>query len=377
MEIITYVVELRRVLDSCMKVVPNNPTHPVLGFVKIEAKKVDGSSRLEISATDLSTSFKGIASASFEEEISFLFPPKPLIKMLRSIKDTDTVSFEFQGDIPCQVKVKAGRKKMVIGCAACDDYPDDIRVEKTQSVKIPTDDFLKGLKTVSPSVSKENFQPLFTGINVDMGDTSNLRFIATDSRTLSIIDIMPEQPLSISEDFKKEAITIPDLSPLLRLLPDCDLCIWYDGKQIQIEGELGSVIKTRAFSGSFPDVFKFIPSFQKIKLDINRKNFLEKIKGLSVFPDNDVLVIKVQGFELQLEMNSNQDGGKVSDVFEIESRVEDAMTIGVRLSYLVRILDSFEDTEVSFRLDGSLSPIVVKTDNQIGMVMPTDLNPSH
>ena len=130
---------------------------------------------------------------------------------------------------------------------------------------------------------------------------------------------------------------------------------------------------SRLIDADFPDYKQVVPENSEIEIILNRDIFLSALKRVCVFSSE-----KTKSVKLNLENNSitltsvSPDVGEAKETFGTSYQGE-AKEVGFNGNYIIDVLETMNETEISFKLTDELSPTVLKpTDNNnyISVVMP-------
>lgn len=239
--------------------------------------------------------------------------------------------------------------------------------EVHQSVLLSTSEVMEGLSQVFSVASRDDSRQILSGVLIEAEQTT-MRAVATDSYRLAIREI------ELSTQFEEMAsIIVPAraLSEAQRLFSQIDSFVANKDTEVNDKFTFGIsedliimssgpvTIKSRTIEGKFPDYSRLIPKefFSAIIIDKSSiEDAIKKVKlvvkdqttSVRVIPENDMLLLKVQG----------------GDLGEAEVRVEasisgEAVTLGFNPNYLADGIDLCKDERIVIEQSGNEMPVVI------------------
>jgi len=300
---------------------------PVLSCVVLETKN----NFLEISATNINTSFQANISVNVQEEGKVAVLADLFSRTISNI-ESDEVDLVLEGN---SLKVISKQNELEINTMDFSDFPSILTPEQLESeekieIEIPTKDFVEGVNSVIYATSKSSIKPELASVFFNLQENI-LDFTATDGFRLAEKEFVFKDKYS---DFK---ILLPNdsasiLVKALSIEENSNTKLLYIDKNFFVESE-NMTISLRLTEGDYIDYKKVIPDGGETSIIFLKKDFLNLSKIVNIFTDdfNQVKFIVKDG------------------VVKIETKNK----YGKNLSKLEAVIDG-EDIEMSFNLKNIL-----------------------
>jgi DNA polymerase-3 subunit beta len=141
----------------------------------------------------------------------------------------------------------------------------------------------------------------------------------------------------------------------------------------QIYFNLGHVaIISRLIEGNFPPYQKLLPDTCESRVKLNREEFLQALKRVSLLAQNNALIkIRIEKDNVRIENIANEMGSAQENV-SVENN-GDQMEIAFNANYLIDGLNSIKEDFVYLELNNPIKPGIIKPSNSqdfIYLVMP-------
>jgi DNA polymerase-3 subunit beta len=135
------------------------------------------------------------------------------------------------------------------------------------------------------------------------------------------------------------------------------------------------VLISRLIEGQFPNYEQVIPKEAKDKIVIDRETFLWATKRVSNLTSPDSQSIKIDLFKNKLIFSKNSpDMGEAKEEIDIEHK-GDEFSVGFNPNYLLDVLKSLRDQNISLELTGPESPGIIRAQgNYVYIVLPMQLS---
>lgn len=329
---------------------------------------------LKIVATDLETVIRVEMEVESKENGKVCIPSKILIDSLKNIPD-QPLTFSIDNNYAIEITSENGKYK-IMG-ENPDNFPKEPEAENTSSFKMSSKALLTAINNTLFAVSSDDLRPAMTGIYFDLNPDS-IQFVATDAHRLvryrrtdvscpeEIHFIVPKKPLNI----------------LKNILPDNDdeLNLGYNSNHFFVNYGTTRLI-CRLIDARFPDYKVVIPAENPYKLLVNKIDFQNALRRVSVFSNKSTnqVAISITGSELQL---AAQD---VDLSFEGNERMSchydgADLQIAFNAKLLIEVLAAARSEEVNVELSTSTKPGIIKPTEQVEnedvlmLVMPLMLN---
>lgn len=367
MKIICLKENLKKGLSVAAKAVGKNPNLPILSNVLLEAQKKG----LIISATDLELGVNVLVVGKTEKEGKITVPAKLFSDLVNNLSEEKVVLETLKNSLI----VSFGESKSIIKGVPSNDFPIIPIPKNTRSIKIKSDDFGKGLSQVINSTSNSDLRPEISGVLVSFFE-DGVKMAATDSFRLSEKIIHGN-----FWDGKKEveSFILPQKTvlELIKTLEDEGSFEMIPEKN-QVFFRIGGIeLISRIIEGEYPDYSQIIPKSFKVKLSLNRNDFLSTIKLVGLFSTkiNDIKIkLSVSGSNIEI-LSQNVDSGESVSKIKVDIDGKDAqdMEVVFNYKYIIDGLNNIFTEKVMFCLNDNISPAVLRPkadNNYIYIIMP-------
>ncbi len=343
MKFVVSSTELLARLLSVSRVISSKNTIPVLDNFLFVLK--DG--YLNITASDLETSLRaGLKIENVDEEGEITVPAKLLVDSLK----------EF-ADIPLEFKTNENKSSLEIVWAngdstlpytIGDDYPAAATLsEESTSITINSQILLEGINRTIYATAEEELRPVMNGIYFDI-EEQTFTMVASDAHKLICYtrhDIKSDKKSSFILPKKPSSI----LKNLLTKI-DEDVMITFDQKNAYFQFE-SFVLVCRLVEGNYPAYRSVIPKNNTNKLIINRQDFLNSLRRVSVCSNQASSLIKLKLAYNQLTVSAQDLDFSIASHERLSCQYEgDPMEIGFKSTFLIEILANLPYTDISLEL---------------------------
>jgi DNA polymerase-3 subunit beta len=365
--------ELSKTLSTAARFTKAKVQLPVLANILMQAKK----NKLIISATNLEISISISIGAKVAKEGEITIPSRTISDLVSNL-NPGQINLESQKEI---AKITSSNFVSSISGMNAADFPAVPNSVGKNSLQLLGDRFLDALSSVLFAVSVDETRPVLTGVLVII-KKDNLTLVATDGFRLSQEKIKLEK----SHDFKEQDIIIPKnvLSELLRVGDGEEkINFSYQATDNQVVfGVNGVVLSSRVIEGKFPDFERIIPKRSKIKIDLDKKEFLQAVKLASVFARDSANVVKVDVGSDQIEIFAESKAGG-SQKTTVDAKVnrgglveKEKFVVAFNYRFLEDFLNSIKSEDVKLELSDPNAPVVfldAKDSSFLHIIMPVKL----
>ncbi len=356
---------LLKAIQMLQNVVSAKATLPILSNMLIETQK----GKIHMAATDLDVGISlTFDPTAINEEGSITIPSKRFADIVRDLPDgeieivtrkNNSVSIESQ---KCFFKLMGLPKE---------EFPKLPKLQEKDSITLSQRLLKNMLGLTYFAVSHDETRYVLNGV-LFVGKGKSIRFVATDGRRLALID----KELELPAEFKKEAI-IPTkaIQELIRGLGDEGVAKMVFGEnQISFQFD-NTILISRLIEGEFPNYEQVIPKEGKGKILIDREKFLWATKRVAILTSPDSQSIKLDLFKDKLIFSKNSpDMGEAKEEIDIEHKGQE-FSVGFNPQYLIDVLKSLKDQNISLELTGPESPGVIRApESYIYIILPMQLS---
>ncbi len=122
-------------------------------------------------------------------------------------------------------------------------------------------------------------------------------------------------------------------------------------------------LTSRLIEGTYPNYKQVIPQKGEHEVQVNRLDFINAVKRVSVMSREKTKAILVEFTEGKAILRSrDQEVGEATEEIDLIYKGP-GITLGLNHQYLIEALDSMEDEEVMFNMQTNLSPCIIKQES--------------
>jgi DNA polymerase-3 subunit beta len=360
-------------LQTVGRVIASKNPIPVLDCFLFELH----GNQLTITAADSETRMiTTIEVSDVEEEGTFAVPSKNLLEALKELPEQPVV-FEIDNtSLEMLIYYENGKYNFV--AQKGDEYPQSKPLrEDAATLSLSAADLLAGISHTIFAGGDDELRPVMNGVFFDISP-ENLTFVASDGHKL-----VRFKNLGITGNEAANFILPKKPANLLKtILPreEGEVTIGFDANNAYITMAHFTVV-CRLIEGRYPNYNGVIPQNNPYQVTVDRLNFLNALKRVTVFSNPGSSLIK-----LNLSANSifisAQDIDFSTSAEETIACVYDgvSMSIGFKGTYLIEIVNNILSEEVILELaDPSRAGLILPVENEdkedlLMLLMPMMLN---
>ncbi|MCH7658386.1 MAG: DNA polymerase III subunit beta [Bacteroidetes bacterium] len=367
--------ELLSHLQAVSRVISSKNTLPILDnfLFKLSNKE------LEITASDLeSTLITRIALENASEEGSIAIPARILNDALKEFPE-QPLTFEINLDNFAVVINSETGKFNIVGQNGS-DFPQlpDLKDEQKISFKLSSDVLLAGISNTIFATADDELRPVMNGIFIELSP-DNLTFVASDAHKL----VRYRRTDAGTETESSFILPRKPASLLKNILPgeSNEVIVEFDDKNAYFILEKYKLV-SRLIDGNYPSYTSVIPSDNPNKLTIDRVEFYNALKRVSVFSNQASNLIKLKISGNQINISAQDLDFSVSAYERLNCQYDgEEMEIGFKSIFLIEILSNITSENVIMELSdptraGLLFPVEKEEDNEdvLMLLMPMMIN---
>ena len=371
MKFVVSSTELLAHLQAISRVISSKNTLPILDNFLFSLSKND----LEITASDLeSTLITRMKIENTEGDGSIAIPSRILLDTLKEFS-VQPLTFDINPDTMAVVISSENGKFSVVGQNGI-DFPvlPSIKKEKKFSFTLDADLLLSGITRTLFATADDELRPVMGGIFVE-ASAEKITFVASDAHKLvryqrtdakaeaSSSFILPKKPASLLKNIlpKEEgpvAVEFDDKNAFFTLADYKVVC--------------------RLVEGNYPNYNSVIPRNNPRKITIDRVEFYNTLKRVSVFSNQASNLVKLQLTGNQVMVSAQDIDFSISAYERLNCQYDGAeMQIGFKSLFLLEILSNLSSSEVIMELSdptraGIILPAEADSDeeNILMLLMP-------
>jgi len=344
MKFVVSSTELLSHLQAVSRVISTKNTLPILDnfLFKLE------SNQLEITASDLESTLvttMGIENAT--EEGSIAVPARLLTDTLKEFSE-QPLTFEINQN-KISVVINSENGKFTIVGYNSGEFPQmpTVKPDKKASVELAPDLLLSGISNTLFATADDELRPVMNGVYIELS-TDDLTFVASDAHKLvrykrndakateNSSFILPKKPASL----------------LKNVLPkeENNVTLEFDDKNAFFSMTEYRLV-CRLVEGNYPSYSSVIPTENPNKLTIDRQEFLNSLRRVSVFSNQASNLVKLQLTGNQVTVSAQDIDFSISAYERIKCQYEgDEMEIGFKSTFLLEILANLVSSDVVMEL---------------------------
>lgn len=375
MKFVVSSTELLSHLTSLSRVISSKSTMPILDNFLFQIAE----SEITITASDLeSTLITRLKLENIDGEGSVAIPAKLFIDTLKEFPEQPlTFQIDEKNSV---VEIFSDNGKYSIMGQNADDFPvlPKLNEEAASSVNVSHVALRKGVEKTLFATADDELRPVMNGIFIELSP-NYMSFVASDAHKL-----VRYRRTDAKSDFDSSFILPKKPAGLLKnLLPkeEFDVKIEFDEKNAFFTLSNYKLI-CRLVEGNYPSYNSVIPTKNPNVMVIDRLNFFNTVKRVSVFSNQASNLIKLNIADNQLVVSAQDIDFSISAVERLACEYEgDEMEIGFKSTFLQEILTNISASDVKVELSdptraGLLLPAESADENEdtLMLLMPMMIN---
>ena len=375
MKFVVSSTELLSHLAAISKVINSKNTLPILDNYLFLLED----NRLTVTASDLESTL--ITSLELDNTSGTGTIAVPAKLMNETLKEFPEQPLTFQIDPETfAVDIFSQNGKFSIVGQNGDDFPQQpmLNEEVASSINVNHHVLLSGINKTLFATADDELRPVMNGIFVELS-TEDIKFVASDAHKLvryKRFDAKAEKDASFILPKKPAAL-------LKSLLPkeDFDVKLEFDDKNAFFTLSNYKLI-CRLVEGNYPSYNSVIPANNPNKLIIDRVEFYNTVRRVSVFSNQASNLVRLKLTENQLVVSAQDIDFSISAVERLNCQYEgDEMEIGFKSTFLQEILSNLSASDVKVELsDPTRAGLLLPAENEneeedvLMLLMPMMIN---
>jgi DNA polymerase-3 subunit beta len=251
------------------------------------------------------------------------------------------------------LEIKQGKySSKIIGISA-EEYPTFPTLVHTEFTAVKIDTFREMIDKTIYSVSNDESRYHMNGVYFEP-KAANYVMVATDGHRLSLIT----KPLVETSHLPQQGVIIPrkGLHEIRKLIETADgnLDLAIDGAQLVVKYK-STTLMVRLIEGKYPNYEQFIPQKLNEKISINREDFLQSLKRVSLLANHKSKAVTLNISEGKMEISSNNpEMGDAREEIEVGYSGKN-LKIGFNAKYIQDVLQAIDEETVDLELNDQLS----------------------
>lgn len=364
----TYLLKQLQVLGG---VISSSNTLPILDNFLFELDH----EKLTVSASDLETTMATSINVDSESKGSVAIPARLLLDTLKTFPE-QPLTFVVEDNNT--VEISSNHGKYALAYADGNEFPKAVALEDPSATILKADVLATAISKTIFAAGNDDLRPVMSGVFFQFS-TEGLTFVATDAHKLvkyTRVDvkanqvaefIMPKKPLNLLKGILAAS--------------DEDVTIEYNESNAKFTFENSELI-CRLIDGKYPNYEAVIPKENPNKLSIDRTQFLNTVRRVSIFSNKTThqIRLKIAGAELNISAEDIDYSNKAEERLTCDYQGDD-MQIGFNSRFLTEMLNNLTASSVQLEMSmpnraGILTPIdgLDEGEHITMLVMPVMLN---
>ena len=364
----SYLLKQLQVLGG---IINNNNTLPILDNFLFD---LDNNS-LTVSASDLETTISSKLEVESDAKGKICIPARLLLDTLKTFAE-QPLTFTVEDNNTLEISSNDG--KYAVAYASGEEFPTAIELQDPSETKLLGDVLATAISKTIFAAGNDDLRPVMSGVFF-LFSTEGLTFVATDAHKLvkytredlsasqTAEFIMPKKPLNLLKSIlagSEEEVTIE-----------------YNESNAKFSFDNTEMI-CRLIDGKYPNYEAVIPKENPNRLTIERNQFLNSVRRVSIFSNKTThqIRLKIAGAELNISAEDIDYSNKAEERLTCDYQGDD-MQIGFNSRFLTEMLNNLNSKEVSLEMSmpnraGILTPVDGLDEGEIVvmLVMPVMLN---
>ncbi|TYB79789.1 DNA polymerase III subunit beta [Bizionia myxarmorum] len=364
----TYLLKQLQVLGG---VINSSNTLPILDNFLFELNQ----SELIISASDLETTMSSKLQVESDNSGSVAVPARLLLDTLKTFPE-QPLTFVVEENNTIEISSNHGKYALAYADGA--EFPKPVTLEDASATTLNGDILATAINKTIFAAGNDDLRPVMSGVFFQFS-TEGLTFVATDAHKLVKYSRQDVQASEVTEFIMpKKPLNL--LKGILAASVD-DVIIEYNDSNAKFTFE-NVILICRLIDGKYPNYEAVIPKENPNKLVINRNQFLNSVRRVSIFSNKTThqIRLKIAGAELNISAEDIDYSNKAEERLTCDYQGDD-MQIGFNSRFLTEMLNNLTSDDVQLEMSlpnraGILTPVDgLDEGEQVTMlVMPVMLN---
>lgn len=364
----SYLLKQLQVLGG---IINSNNTLPILDNFLFNLDNND----LTVSASDLETTISSKLEVESTDTGMVCIPARLLLETLKTFPE-QPLAFTVEDNNTIEISSNHG--KYALAYANAEDFPNVVELKDPSATVIQGDVLATAISKTIFASGNDDLRPVMSGVFFQFS-TENLIFVATDAHKLvkytrddisasqTAEFIMPKKPLNLLKSILGGS--------------EEDVTIEYNESNAKFSFDNTEMV-CRLIDGKYPNYEAVIPKENPNKLLINRNQFLNSVRRVSIFSSKSThqIRLKIAGAELNISAEDIDYSNKAEERLTCDYQGDD-MQIGFNSRFLTEMLNNLTSDEVSLEMSlpnraGILTPVdgLDEGETVTMLVMPVMLN---
>ncbi len=337
-----------------LKAVTGKSTSPILDNILL----ISDDNGFRLVGNDLQL---GIETVSIEAEVLksgiIALDARMFSEIIRKLPKNDVEIIVNEKNI---TTITCGKSKFEILGISGEDFPRLPDIEKVKSIKINCNILRDMIKKTNFSVATTESKPVLTGELFEISE-NNLNVVAVDGHRIAFINNDIESNIDLT--IVIPAKTLIEISKIMPVENDSEIELFFTDKHVLFQTSECMIVST-LLEGDFIKYEQIFTEDYKTKININRNELISSLeRSMLLSKESQRNPVKMEIKEELLIITSNSEIGNCYEEVNIVI-AGDLLEIAFNPKYLLEALKSIESNNVELFFTTSLSPCVIKGENE-------------
>ncbi len=360
MKIIAPIQELLQYLNVLQKGIPGKTTMEIVNGILLE---VIGNS-LVVNTNNLEMSIKAVIEDVEIIDGGAVVLPAKFIDILKQLPE-NKVEINREAD-ELKVEIKSGKANFSLYGMDAEEFPRFSPRESWSSwnnINLPAGDLKKILQRVNFAVSQEETKPLFKAVCIEIDESGNINFTATDTYRLAYYKKSFSNSQMEPGTLLVPGKTLQELSKALENSEEEVECFFEQKEMLFAYKDFE--FSTRLLDDKYPDFNSIFPASYNTKIKVNRSVFDKLLHRASLVAQGINNMINLEVRDKALKVSAGSDIGKMEEEIPLEEKEgEDLEGILLNARFLIEPLRILDEDILEIGFNGPLSPCIFNVDNE-------------
>lgn len=337
---------------------------PILSNVLMEAEgKI-----LRLTATDLDIGICATIPVDIRTAGTITVPARKFFDIVRSLPDGSQIDMKMKRNN--FITLASGRAQFKVIGLPKEEFPELPRFQDKDAIKIEQPVLKEMISLTDFAISRDDSRYVLNGtLFVIKGESITL--VSTDGRRLAAYKRKLGKRTLVDREVIVPTKTVQEVKRMLQ--EEGEVEIKFSDTQVMFSFK-DCFILSRLIEGEYPNYKKVIPEESKSKVAVIREDFLQAARRADIFTDQESMAVKLTVSPKKMVISKNTPYlGEAKEELKATYTGEE-MQIGFNPKYLIDVLKNLEEEEVSFELQGTNKPGVIrKGEEYIYVVLPMQL----
>jgi DNA polymerase-3 subunit beta len=336
-------------------------------------------SELEITASDLETTLVTRMNLQNASESGSIAVPARILT--DTLKEFPEIPLTFEIDLTnLSIVINSENGKFTIVGQNAGDFPQMpvVKPDKKSSIEISPDVLLNGISKTLFATADDELRPVMNGVFIELSP-DDMTFVASDAHKL----VRYKRTDSKAEENASFILPKKPAGLLRNVLPkeENNVVMEFDDKNAFFAMTDYRLV-CRLVEGNYPAYNSVIPVNNPNKLTIDRTEFLNTLRRVSVYSNQASNLVKLQLTGNQITVSAQDLDFSISAYERLNCQYEgEEMEIGFKSTFLIEILSNLPSNDVLMELSdptraGILLPAEVENEGEdiLMLLMPMMIN---